>query len=680
MTTRPPDPFDRSDSRAVLIGVGGYDDPGFPPVPAALNSLEAMRRVLTTPGLCGWPAEQVTVLGDPRNAGQVARTLRELAREARGVLLLYYVGHGKLTVRGQLCLAVADSVADAPDYTGIAYSWLAQALRESPARTKITILDCCFSGQAIEALAADSIGGLADLTHVAGAYTLTATTRNQPAHVPPLADQHGTLTSFTGQLLGLLREGIPDGPAYLTFADLFPQLRSRLAATGLPLPHQRGTDTADRYPFARNLALPTGLPAVGAASARTSPPQDLHTTRGRPSPPRLLNRRAVVAAATTAAAAGVAGLLIPPWLDQRRRGTSPSGAPSGQVSTVPSTMATAAAPATPASSPRATTFISDLHVTALAIGQLGDMAIAVTGSADNTVRMWNLKTLEQHGETMKGTHQPFLSGAFNFIEAAAIGQLDGKTICVSIGLYDIVVWDLETCRRLGKTIGIKPDNGFNFGVKVAQFGERTVAVCESHGPSIDVWDLGTRERYGARLTGLSGSDVAAVAVGQLDGQAIVAASDSDGGLAVWDLESGQQRGDLLKGHTGRINSIAIGQLDGEAIAVSGSDDGTVRVWDLDTGRQRGEPLKSHLRPVYWVGIGQLEGRPIAAFIDDGNAMRVWDLRSGRQRGKTLQDRLPVFQGIAALGRLEDRTVVLVTSRSEREGGPRATRLWDLGPA
>ncbi|MET9249181.1 hypothetical protein [Nonomuraea sp. NPDC003709] len=141
-----------------------------------------------------------------------------------------------------------------------------------------------------------------------------------------------------------------------------------------------------------------------------------------------------------------------------------------------------------------------------------------------------------------------------------------------------------------------------------------------------------------------------------------------------------RRGDLLKGHTDRINSITIGQLDGEAIAVSGSGDGTVRVWDLDTGRQRGEPLKSHLRPVYWVGIGQLEGQPIAAFIDEGNAMRVWDLRSGRQRGKTLQDRLPVFIGTAALGRLEDRIVVLVTSRSERGGGPRATRLWDLGPA
>ncbi|NUP77744.1 MAG: caspase family protein, partial [Nonomuraea sp.] len=87
--------MNRSESRAVLIGVGGYDDPEFPPVPAALNSLEAMRRVLTDPGLCGWPAERVTVLGDPRNAGRVARTLRELAREAREVLLLYYVGHGK---------------------------------------------------------------------------------------------------------------------------------------------------------------------------------------------------------------------------------------------------------------------------------------------------------------------------------------------------------------------------------------------------------------------------------------------------------------------------------------------------------------------------------------------------------------------------------------------------------
>ena len=54
-----------------------------------------------------------------------------------------------------------------------------------PARTRIVILDCCFAGQAIEALAGDDGPGLADITHVRGVYTLTATTRNHTAHVPP---------------------------------------------------------------------------------------------------------------------------------------------------------------------------------------------------------------------------------------------------------------------------------------------------------------------------------------------------------------------------------------------------------------------------------------------------------------------------------------------------------------
>jgi hypothetical protein len=77
-----------------------------------------------------------------------------------------------------LCLTTSDTVATDPDYTGLPFPWIKDALRESPARIKIVILDCCYAGQAIESLASDDI---ADLVYVNGAYTLSATTRNQTA-------------------------------------------------------------------------------------------------------------------------------------------------------------------------------------------------------------------------------------------------------------------------------------------------------------------------------------------------------------------------------------------------------------------------------------------------------------------------------------------------------------------
>jgi hypothetical protein len=253
-------------SRAALIGVAAYDDASFTPVPAARNSLAGMRALLTDPALCGWPDGDVSVIEDPRQPGRLARQIRELGRDAAGVLLVYYAGHGQLTARGELCLTVTDTVATDPDYTGVPFGWIRDALRESPARVKVIILDCCYAGQAIEALGQPD--GIPDLTHVKGAYTLTATARNRTAHVSPPGEQDAACTSFTAELIALARSGIPGGPAGLTLSALYPHLRRRLAASGLPEPSQRGTDTADRYVFTRNAWRPGSREPSAEAAAR----------------------------------------------------------------------------------------------------------------------------------------------------------------------------------------------------------------------------------------------------------------------------------------------------------------------------------------------------------------------------------------------------------------------------
>ncbi|NUO60781.1 MAG: WD40 repeat domain-containing protein, partial [Hamadaea sp.] len=406
-------------------------------------------------------------------------------------------------------------------------------------------------------------------------------------------------------------------------------------------------------------------------------PPDLSPPSDRPAPlRRLVNRRAVLAAAATAGAAGAAGLLIPPWLRQQPHNAVLSSPPTGLHTTSPAVGGSTATRNAPKSSPHAKNFIPDLYVSALAIGWLGDTAIAVTGNADNTVRIWNLTTLEQHGETMKGTPDPDPEDGQGSIYAVAVGRLDGKTIAVSGGAEDIVVWDLETCRRYGRTLtGI----GRVTLVSLAKLGERTFAVSNhGRGTSVVIWDLETRDQYG-QLDGLAGtSHATSLTVGQLGGRTIIAASAEGEDPLMWDLESGQRHGKPLKGHTDTVISMAIGQLDDKAIAVSGSLDGTVRVWDLESGQQRGNPLKGHSGGVHWVAIGRLHGKSIAVSVDRHNAMRVWDLESGRPHGKTIQGRLPIHLS-AALGRLGDRTVVL-SSEWEGNEGQTMTRLWDLGPA
>ena len=51
-----------------------------------------------------------------------------------------------------------------------------------------------------------------------------------------------------------MREGIEGAPRWLTFGSIYPMLRQRLRVKGLPLPNQRGIDTAAEFPFCINSA------------------------------------------------------------------------------------------------------------------------------------------------------------------------------------------------------------------------------------------------------------------------------------------------------------------------------------------------------------------------------------------------------------------------------------------
>ena len=257
--------IDYSKSSAVLIGVSNYHDDKFPDLPAARNSLAGMEQILTDPNVGGWPKERVSVFQDPDDVRDLTLQLRRIAERTSDLLLVYHVGHGTVLPRGELCLALSDTLSEHPDITGLEYSRVREALLDSPARAKVAILDCCYSGRAIEAMS-DS-DGIADIVEVEGAYTLTASDRYRTAHVP--ANQADACTSFTGQLLDLLRGGLPGGPIQFQLDQLYPELRQRLMARSLPLPNVRGTGTVGKLPFCRNVAY-TGDPATSDSPATTT--------------------------------------------------------------------------------------------------------------------------------------------------------------------------------------------------------------------------------------------------------------------------------------------------------------------------------------------------------------------------------------------------------------------------
>lgn len=275
------EPLRAPEGHAVLIGISNYGDPEFPPIPAAANSLNGMLALLTDPQLCGWRPDQVTVIRDARDSARLAQQLRRVARATSGPLLIYYVGHGTAISTGELCLILADTDGEDADLTGLEYTKVKRILLESPASVKVVILDCCYSGRAIEALGSAEADQLARLSDVRGVYTLTAA--DSLAHVVSPDLQATSPTSFTGQLLALVRAGLPGGPEQLTLADLYPHLRQQLAAQELPRPNQSGTDTADRFIFTRNAATQT----EGPDTATRTPTGSVLSAPRRERPSRL---------------------------------------------------------------------------------------------------------------------------------------------------------------------------------------------------------------------------------------------------------------------------------------------------------------------------------------------------------------------------------------------------------
>lgn len=264
-------------SHALLLGASAFKHPGILPVPAAANSLRAMKAMLTDPALGGWPSTQVTA-EQPPNAVDAVRRIRRLAQQTTGTLLLYYVGHGHISSSGELILTVHDTDPEDADLTGIEYSRVKSALLGSPAAVKIVILDCCYSGRAIEALGSDTVS---NAVAARGVYTLTAADL-EVAHVPPLAEQSAVPTSFTGQLLELVRTGLPGESPWLTLDTIYPHLAARLRHAGLPAPNRLTTDSAAHFPFVRNTDRTDAARRSTNASAEPSATASPTTPSGRP--------------------------------------------------------------------------------------------------------------------------------------------------------------------------------------------------------------------------------------------------------------------------------------------------------------------------------------------------------------------------------------------------------------
>ncbi|KAH7904918.1 quinon protein alcohol dehydrogenase-like superfamily [Hygrophoropsis aurantiaca] len=265
----------------------------------------------------------------------------------------------------------------------------------------------------------------------------------------------------------------------------------------------------------------------------------------------------------------------------------------------------------------------------------------ISGSRDNTVRIWDVESQKQEGEGLR-----------HDFEAKSIALSPDERRLVSGGngvvLWDLegrtVMWKKEKSQVDGQCVAYSPD-----GRLIAARRQRAIALLNAEtGEQIrDPLQLGERvfclafSPDGTRLA--AGSEngnvrVFDVATGEtvvgpfkahakvvtsliytFDRQQFITAS-GDELIRVWDAATGQEIGDPMLGHD-TIRQIALNP-NGQRLA-SSSEDSSVRVWDLKTRRQIGGPLQAQGNSYFLAVSWSPDGRSIIAGHTDGK-IYLWD--------------------------------------------------------
>jgi putative transcriptional regulator len=241
-------------SQVVLIGAARYEH--LTPLPAVARNVADLAAVFGDPELWGIPADRCHVVLDDPLPAEVGRVVRNAAAEVGvdGLLLIYYAGHGLIDpADGSLILALPNCEPEVPHEAGLPYEWVRRALLASTATRRVVIIDCCYAGRASPDMAATITAAdvVADRAEIDRTCLLVSASANRPAAAP----EGATYTAFTGELLAVLREGLPDGGPHLTMSAIWRRLRDVLANSGFERPELRERNAGGSIPLVRNIAM-----------------------------------------------------------------------------------------------------------------------------------------------------------------------------------------------------------------------------------------------------------------------------------------------------------------------------------------------------------------------------------------------------------------------------------------
>ncbi|GBD51975.1 hypothetical protein D3800_02345 [Microcystis aeruginosa NIES-298] len=237
----------------------------------------------------------------------------------------------------------------------------------------------------------------------------------------------------------------------------------------------------------------------------------------------------------------------------------------------------------------------------------------VSGSWDNTIKLWNVET-GQEIRTLKG-HDSYVNSV-NF-------SPDGKTLVSGSADNTIKLWNVETGKLWDVETGeeIRTLKGHDNSVLSVNFSpDGKTLVSGSVDKTIKLWNVET----GQEIRTLKGNDSAVYSVNfSPDGKTLVSGS-VDKTIKLWNVETGQEIR-TLKGHDDLVTSVNFSP-DGKTL-VSGSWDKTIKLWNVETGQEI-RTLKGHDNFVYSVNFSP-DGKTLVSGSWD-KTIKLWNVETGQE--------------------------------------------------